>query len=232
MLPGIGFWAPASGALVPAVLQSTSTLRLDGASSGTLTLSGVQAGSTLVVASSAYEFGADGLPDSVSSSPALTWTQAVQSPNANTFGDGNRAAIWTARATASGGHTVTLTYNSGYAAASMAEVSNLASASLVNATASASGTSSSPVSGTAAGTVAAGIAFACLTCDSSNPSTGIKTPSGWTNAGRHDTASTAQPHSLDYLVVSATGNLSAAWGPLNQSERWAGAIAILRAQGA
>lgn len=218
--------AAVAGGQAPTVRQSSTANLKDGGGPVALSLSGVQAGSILVLGVSLYEGTGDGLPDAVSSTPSLAWTNRSQCVDLNTDTQGMRSSIWTSAATTAGNHSVSVSV-AGFSSASitLVEVSGATASAPLDVAANATGTSATTSSGSATATVSSGLAFACLVVNGSAPTIG--TPAGWTQAGENENGAVGVSHSLVHRAVSAPGAVSADW-TLGVSGQWGGCIAVLK----
>ncbi len=215
-----------------------------GAASLTLTLPGVAAGNSILLAVSYYEYddGVDGVPSAgVSSAPANAWSLAAASPVRPVAGnDTVNALVYAAHAVAGGDTAITVAGGAGtqgYYKATAAEFSGLLAAA-PDRVAGNSGTHASPTSGaTEATTQADALLFAAFsaggaTAEASN--LGLSTPAGWSNLARDNDAFNSMGHSADFRVVSATGAHEIAWGTISTAGQvaWGGAIAAFKAAAA
>lgn len=136
----------------------------------------------------------------------------------------------------SGTLTLTMDPNAGsaeYMDAVAIEYSGLATSSTLDKTATNSGTSTNPTSGTTATTSQADeLVIAALAVDSGSGNVGINTPSGYTNRMREQNSSTYIGGSCDEKIVAATGTQSADWGTLLITPTaWSACIAAYKAAG-
>ena len=215
------------GGAAPVVRQAASANLKDGGGPVAVALNGVQAGSILVLGVSLYEGSGDGLPDSVSSTPALAWTNRAQCIDLNTDAQGMRASIWTSAATTAGNHSVSVSV-AGFSSASvtLVEVTGADAAAPIDATGNATGTGTAASSGTANATVSNGLALACLVVNSATQT--ISPPAGWTQAGENENGAVGVPHSLVHRAVSAAGAVSAGW-TISQSAQFGGCVVVVKA---
>ncbi len=140
------------------------------------------------------------------------------------------AGLWSALNIGAGANTVTVNPpgNDTYISCVASEYSGVATTSALDRTASNSGNSTTPTSGTTATTTqAAELVIACLSHNGS-AATGIDLPSGYTNRYIQQNNSTYQPGSADELIVASTGAQSASWGT-TASNNWFGVIATYKA---
>lgn len=206
---------------MPTLVQQSSTTFFFGDNTAkSVSLTGVAADSSILVAAGLYIYGG-GTP-TVSANDGTDYTTDVT----NVFSSGSdrpTAAIMRLHGVTSGSKTITVTVGGGISAGNIYgsirayEVSGLANAA-PDKTATGGATSSSPATGsTGTLTQASNFALAVLAVSG----TGADLPSGWTNA--FDAGDDGRQ---DYLITSATTALTVDWGTLDSSGGWSGAAAV------
>jgi hypothetical protein len=227
--------APAEGGAAIAFVRAAS-LGTPGGEVITINLPSVDVGHVLVLGVSLYEYDGDGIPESVVSIPALTWTLRATSPDADPYEASTRATIWTSSAVASAGtHAITMQGAvNAYAHATAAEFHGIDAASPLDAaSAGLASTSTAPSTGSATATGTGRLALACYAQSSSNSGgegtgNGLDLPTGYTNLGIQRFHDLTLGHSFDYRILASAGATSAAWGTLNSAESWGAVLALLK----
>lgn len=164
-----------------------------------------------------------------------SYSRAVQSPEA-----GNAtASIHYRENISSPSGTFTVTINpagtSGYIVGVGVEYSGVATSSSLDKTATNSGSSSTPTSGTTAALAQADeLVIACLQVSSTETNSEIDVPAttGYTNRCIEQDSNSYGAMSTDDKVVAATTAVSASWGNLVGPQPWSACIATFKAAGA
>lgn len=220
-------WLPALQASAACAIVQSGFNSLAGNATTTVTLTGVTSGNSIITGSMIY-----GTPTAATASVSdgTSFTQAVRASEVPVSTEATAAALHYRHNVSSGTHAVVLTTNATagnrFGWFYVAEVSGLVNA-VPNQTASNNAESSSPTSGTtSATTVANECVLAIMSIGQTTSDAGIDAAtSGYTNLFIRQDVIAESAGSVDVKSVSATGAQSAAWGTLNGSMGWAGAIA-------
>lgn len=210
--------------MAASVVQSKLIRSSPGSAPNAALDSSVTAGNALIVLVSYFSSGTDGAI-TVSDNRGNTWTTRVAAQTGN---GQSRIAICEALNVAGGATTITVT-SSGtgdqYITADAVEVASLPAASAFDVSATNTGASTTPSTGTTAATAQADeIAFAVFGTESSG---GMATPTDYTNLDLNNDNSVYQPISACYRILTATGAQSASFTAGMVS--WVGGIATYKA---
>jgi hypothetical protein len=191
----------------------------------TVSLTGVTAGSSILVCTGAVDF--------TSIAPTMTVNDgsAYTLGARNTFSAGSErwmAELQYLHNVGSGTHNISVTCADSTVGNFAGQIVALEISGLTNAgpdkTATGGANSNTPATGsTAALTQADEMVIALLAFGAGNNPAGLSTPSGYTNVTLDNTTS-EMPFSLSYKNVAATTAVSASWGTATGSNNWSGMV--------